>query len=199
MNNLPFKNAGKVEVVEITDPCLGTLEFPKRYSVTLNEELEAIRILTSSNERSLPLMELEQRIKEATAKVTDLQNSGQAEESKAAAIALADLKIQQERRSLESQYETTVGLSTLALRRLTPDWSEEQTRELPRALIVAVSDYFLSERNGWRDADPVSVGKSQNGGNTPSKSKKLTAKSTGGSTAPSPATPDGTTTDSQIS
>lgn len=196
MANLPFKNAGKAEIVELSDPTLGTLEFPKRYSITLNEELDAIRILSAGNERSVSILELEGEIKSLNAQVEQALNDGNADDSRKLSARLAELKITHERRSLESQYETTMGLATLAIRRIQPDWSEEQTKELPRPLTVAIAEYLLSERNGWKVPDPVALGKLLIGEGTKNRSKKATAKSTGDSIEPSPETPVGTTTDS---
>lgn len=161
MTTLPFKNAKKPEVIEITDPVLGTLEFPKLYSVTFNEESEIIRVLMGAPRQT------KEEIKE------------QPEAAKGSYVA--------------QMYGTNVGLATVALRRLEPGWTEAQTKELPQNLINQVASYILDERNGWKQPDPVSLGERSTGTTTPAKSKKATAKSTGVSSEPSPATSAGTT------
>lgn len=163
MTTLPFKNAKKPETVEISDPVLGTLEFPKLYSVTFNEEAEIIRVLMGAPQ------ETKEEIKK------------QPEAAKGSYVA--------------QLYSTNVGLATVALRRLEPGWTEAQTKELPQPLINKVSGYILDERNGWKTPDPVALGEPSTGTTTPAKSKKATAKSTGGLIDVSPAMTagDGTT------
>lgn len=72
-------------------------------------------------------------------------------------------------------------VATLALKRLHPDQTYEQTLELPRTLVDALADFLLEERRNWiaPEEDDGEKKAQSTGGSTKTKREKLSLKSTG--------------------
>ena len=74
------------------------------------------------------------------------------------------------------------ALATILLRRVNPDQSESETRQLPSTLVAELADFLLSERRRWvpveeADADP----KAPTGKSTKPRRENSSPKPTGGS------------------
>lgn len=79
--------------------------------------------------------------------------------------------------SPESLVKWETGLAHLVLRRIDRDISPNEVKELPSALVNALAQFFLNERNGWKEPEgnaPKSTGRTTKKTSKPTSQKSST-------------------------
>jgi hypothetical protein len=78
-----------------------------------------------------------------------------------------------------------VGLATIALRRIDPEQTQDDTRKLPLPIIDAAFEFLMQERKGWKEG-PTDPNAPSTGENTSANSSTSSKPSTGDSAPAGP-------------
>ena len=96
------------------------------------------------------------------------------------------LKATSETLDQEGLTRCQLALATIALKRLWPDQSQNDTGALPLALVKELADFLLSERRGWEPIDEDDAEKKSIGTPTKVRSEPSSVNSTGDSVQDGP-------------